>query len=399
MTRSLTSLALPLQPIDPAETCATVYDRFTEDRDTLTFPVVDAGHPIGLVNRHDFVHAMAQKFGRALYDKRPITALMDSAPLVVDVATPLETLNRLIVDEKPSALLEGFIVTRDDQYVGIGTALSLLQYTNNLIHTRARELDEARRSAEQASITKSRFLATMSHEFRTPLNAVMGFSELIASETYGPISDQRYIDYANMIRESGDHLLTIVNDVLDMSRVEAGKLTLHENPFDPLVLVRRCVTLLEPLARDGDIELSFHSPPMLPDLFGDEHKIQQILFNLLSNAIKFTPPGGDVRLRMTQTESEFIFAVIDTGIGVAEEDIPRILEPFVQAQSDDQRTYGGTGLGLPLTKSLVELHGGTLEFSSIKEVGTTVTVRLPAERIITGSESVAAERPQLREVS
>jgi two-component system cell cycle sensor histidine kinase PleC len=362
------------------------------------FPVVEAGHPIGLVNRHDFVHAMAQKYGRALYDKRPITALMDDSPLVVDVATPLETLNRLIVDEKPTALLEGFIVTRDDSYVGIGTALSLLQYTNNLIHARARELEDARRLAEQANIAKSRFLATMSHEFRTPMNAVMGFSELIANESYGPISDARYVEYANLIRESGEHLLTIIDDVLDMSRIEAGKLSLNESPFDPLSLVRRCIALLEPQARESEIGLSCHCPAIVPDLFGDEHKMQQVLFNLISNAIKFTPPGGDVRVRMTHTESEFIFAVVDTGIGVAADDIPRILEPFVQVEADDCRKYGGTGLGLPLTKSLVELHDGILEFTSTKAVGTTVTVRLPAARIVVGGKDAHQGRPALREV-
>jgi len=381
MSGSLESLALSVPPISPDQTCAAVYDHFTANEDIITVPVVENDRPIGLINRHEFIHALAQKYGRALYDRRPIRMLMDASPLVVDVGTPLETLNRLIVDNNPNALLQGFFITRDDRYLGIGTALSLLQHINQHMHTRARELDEARRSAEQASVSKSRFLATMSHELRTPLNAIMGFSELIEQEIYGPLGDPQYAEYAGLIRSSGEHLLTIIDDVLDMSRIEAGKLELAEEIFSPVELATRCVKTLGPQARDKNVTLSIDHPSDLPDLYADPGKFRQVIFNLLSNAVKFTPSGGTVEIRMRETDAEFILAVIDNGIGIDAEDLSRVLEPFVQADNGLQRQYNGTGLGLPLTKSLVELHAGTLEIKSIEGLGTTVVARLPADRI------------------
>lgn len=382
MSLSLESLAEPAIPMDADKPCADIYDRFTDDRDLLTIPIVEGTRPVGLVNRHEFIQAMAHQFGRALYDRQPISTMMDTTPLIVEATTPVETLNRLIVDEKPSALLKGFLVIRNGHYLGIGTALSLLQLTNTLMYARARELEEARRAAEQASASKSRFLATMSHELRTPLNAVMGFSELIEQEAYGPVGDPQYIEYASLIRTSGEHLLTIIEDVLDMSRIEAGKLKLYEEEFAPEDVARRCVSLIGPIAKAGGVSVGFECPDNLPRLVGDHNKLQQVTFNLLTNAVKFTPAGGTVRLRMNETADAFVIAVVETGIGIDAADIPRIVQPFVQAESGHQRKHGGTGLGLPLSKSLVELHGGSLEISSTKGVGTTVSVLLPASRII-----------------
>lgn len=388
MSGSLKSLALSIPPISPDQTCAAVYDHFTANEDFITVPVVENDRPIGLINRHEFIHALAQQYGRALYDRQPIRTLMDSAPLVVDVDTPLETLNRLIVDSNPNALLQGFFITRDDRYLGIGTALSLLQHINQHMHIRARELEEARRSAEQASISKSRFLAAMSHELRTPLNAVMGFSELIEQETYGPLGDPQYVEYASLIRSSGEHLLTIIDDVLDMSRIEAGKLELAEEIFSPIEMAIRCVKTLSTQASDKSVTLSIDHPADLPDLYADPGKMRQVIFNLLSNAVKFTPAGGTIELRMRDTDEEFILAVIDNGIGIDAKDLSRVLEPFVQADNGLQRQYNGTGLGLPLTKSLVELHAGTLEIKSIQGLGTTVIARLPADCIVQDSRTL-----------
>ena len=381
MVSSLQSLADPQPPVDAATACADIYKTFNDDHDLLNVAIVADGMPAGLVNRHDFILAMAHQYGRALYDRQPISTMMDTNPLIVDERTPLETLNRLIVDEKPGALLKGFIVTRSDSYLGIGSALSLLQLTNSHMQARAREINEAWRAAEQASDAKSRFLATMSHELRTPLNAVMGFSELIEQESYGPVGDPQYVEYAGLIRASGEHLLTIINDVLDMSRVEAGKLELYEEEFVPQDLAERCIALIRPLASDQGVSVGFECPNGLPKLRGDRNKLQQVAFNLLTNAVKFTPAGGTVRLRMNAGQDGFVLAVVDTGIGMKADDIPRVLQPFVQADTGNQRRQGGTGLGLPLSKSLVELHGGTLEITSVKDVGTTVTVRLPKERV------------------
>ncbi len=385
MPRSLESLVLSLAPAAPTDTCATVYDQFTANEDLITIPVVDGDHPLSLINRHEFVHALAQQYGRALYDRQPISTLMDAQPLVVDINTSLETLNRLIVDDNPNALLQGFFITHEERYIGIGTALSLLQHTNQHMHARARELDEARRSAEQASISKSRFLATMSHELRTPLNAVMGFSELIEQEAYGPAGDPHYVEYAGLIRNSGEHLLTIIDDVLDMSRIEAGKLELAEETFEPVDLVMRCVSILKTQAEEKGVALSIDHPSSLPELYADPGKMRQVVFNLVSNAVKFTPAGGSVEIRMRASDTEFILAVVDTGIGIDANDLSRVMEPFIQADNSLQRQYNGTGLGLPLTKSLIELHGGTLEIKSIKDVGTTVVARLPADRLVSGT--------------
>ncbi len=385
MSNSLQRLADPQPPIDAETSCAEVYQAFHEDHDRLTIAVVDGDRPTGLINRHDFILAMAHQYGRALYDKQPIATMMDTNALIVDERTPLETLNRLIVDEKPGALLKGFIVTRDGEYLGIGTALSLLQLTNIHMQARARELSDAWRAAEQASDAKSRFLATMSHELRTPLNAVMGFSELIEQESYGPVGDPQYVEYAGLIRSSGEHLLTIIEDVLDMSRIEAGKLEIYEEEFVPHDLADRCIALINPIAADKGVSVGCEYPDDLPNLTGDRNKLQQVVFNLLTNAVKFTPTGGTVRLRLNAGESGFVFAVVDTGIGIDAEDIPRVLQPFVQADTGHHRKQGGTGLGLPLSKSLVELHDGELAITSVKDVGTTVTVRLPHERIVTES--------------
>ena len=382
MKKSLENLIEFQPPTQAGTICAEILEKFSNDPDLLTIPIVSSERPVGLVNRHEFIQAMAHQYGRALYDRQPVEAMMDTAPLVVEVSIPLETLNRLIVDEKPSALLKGFIVTRDGDYLGIGTALSLLQLTNAVMQERARELDEPRLSAEQASASKSRFLATMSHELRTPLNAVMGFSELIEQESYGPVGDPHYIEYAGLIRSSGEHLLTIIEDVLDMSRIEAGKLSLREVEFAPAELAERCMSLITPIAQENGVSVGFERPDDLPNLIGDHNKLQQVTFNLLTNAVKFTPNGGTVRLRMNETDAGFMIAVIDTGIGIDPEDIPRVLQPFVQAESSDQRSHGGTGLGLPLSHSLVEMHGGKLQITSTKGVGTTVTVALPRDRII-----------------
>lgn len=382
MKKSLESLVEFQPPTDAGTICAEILEKFSDNPDLLTIPIVSGDRPVGLVNRHEFIQAMAHQYGRALYDRQPIEAMMDAAPLVVEVSIPLETLNRLIVDEKPSALLKGFIVTRDGDYLGIGTALSLLQMTKTVMHERARELEDARQSAEQASASKSRFLATMSHELRTPLNAVMGFSELIEQESYGPVGDPQYVEYAGLIRSSGEHLLNIIEDVLDMSRIEAGKLNLYEEEFAPETVAERCISLIKHIARESGVSVGFERPEHLPNLIGDQHKLQQVTFNLLTNAVKFTPEGGTVRLRMNVTDTGFIIAVIDTGIGIDPEDIPRVLQPFVQAESSDHRRHGGTGLGLPLSKTLVEMHGGTLQITSAKGVGTTVTVTLPHDRIV-----------------
>ncbi len=247
----------------------------------------------------------------------------------------------------------------------------------------ADDLSLARDQAEAANQAKSEFLAAMSHELRTPLNAVIGFSEIIKDETFGPVGSTRYRDYANDINQSGQHLLDLINDILDLSKVEAGVDELHEEDIDIRDLTRAVFTLVGERARRESTKLELDLADDLPLLRADERKLKQILVNLLSNAIKFTEAGGLITLKAwCRSDSGFVFQVIDTGIGIAPEDIQKALSQFGQVDSDLNRQYDGTGLGLPLTKCLAELHGGGLDLQSQVGVGTTATIRLPASRIV-----------------
>lgn len=247
----------------------------------------------------------------------------------------------------------------------------------------AEDLAIARDQAEDANRTKSMFLATMSHELRTPLNAIIGFSELIGGEMFGPVGNDSYREYANDIRESGQHLLDLINDILDLSKFESGCDELCEENIDISELTRSTRWLVTGRAQDGNVELATELADEAPMLRADKLKLKQILINLLSNAIKFTDPGGKITLKAwCSMNSGYVFQVVDTGIGIALEDIPKALMPFQQIDNRLNRKYQGTGLGLPLSKSLIEMHGGSLDLQSQVGVGTTVTVRFPAERIV-----------------
>ncbi len=256
------------------------------------------------------------------------------------------------------------------------------------IQARDSELQIARSAAESANHAKSKFLATMSHELRTPLNAIIGFAEVIKDQAFGSVGNVKYCDYANDIHDSGRHLLALINDILDLSKVESGAEELYEENIEVPDLVRSAVSLVRQRAMDGRVELELNIRRELPLLHADERKFKQILVNLLTNAIKFTDPGGVVTFKAWyRAESGFVFQVIDTGMGIAPEDIPKALSQFGQVDNALSRQYEGTGLGLPLSKSLVELHGGSFDLQSKVGVGTTITMRLPARRI--GGESEA----------
>lgn len=256
----------------------------------------------------------------------------------------------------------------------------LEQQRASLIHL-ADDLRDAREQAEAASRAKSQFLAAVSHELRTPLNAILGFAEIIKGEMIGPVGNKRYLSYALDIYQSGDHLLSLINDILDISKVESGNMELNEEQIDLSDLIASVVRLMKQRAKENQLELSVVIRDDLPILYADERKLKQVLVNLLSNAVKFTEPGGTVALKAWhQANSGFVFQVIDNGIGMAPQDIPKALSQFGQIDSDRNRKQDGTGLGLPLSKSLVEMHGGSLDLQSQLGVGTTATVRLPAVR-------------------
>jgi signal transduction histidine kinase len=248
---------------------------------------------------------------------------------------------------------------------------------------------EAKTKAEIANRTKTEFLANMSHELRTPLNAIMGFSELMKGQMLGPVGNPTYVDYARDIHQSAAHLLQIINDILDLSKVEAGKIELDEQSIDMHALVDSALRLVGERAHEAGVTVSNEVPPDMPQLFADERLLKQILINLLSNSIKFTEKGGAVRVRAEREATGVIaISVADTGIGISEEDLPKVMEPFRQADSALSRKYEGTGLGLPLVKSFVELHRGVFELRSQLGAGTTATMRFPRDRV--RSESSAA---------
>ncbi len=242
---------------------------------------------------------------------------------------------------------------------------------------------EARERAELANRAKSEFLANMSHELRTPLNAVIGFSDMICRETFGPVGSYKYREYVKHINWAGVHLLEIINDILDLSKIEAGGLTLYEETFDASSVIRSCLTLVKERATDADIQVECDIASDVPALRADKRMLKQILINLLSNAVKFTHAGGTITVRTWfHADDGYVFQIADTGAGIALEDIPKALTPFGQVDGDLNRKHEGTGLGLPLTKALTELHGGSLVLHSEVGVGTTVTVRFPADRVV-----------------
>jgi signal transduction histidine kinase len=241
----------------------------------------------------------------------------------------------------------------------------------------------AKEQADFANRSKSEFLANMSHELRTPLNAIIGFAEIIKGEMFGPAGQPQYVEYARDIYDSGELLLSLINDILDMSKIEAGKRTLSETVLNVERVVESVVRLVAARAKAGKLHLHFNVAKDLPALRGEEKALKQILTNLLTNAIKFTPEGGDVSLTAGLDESLRIFIrVEDSGIGMAPDDIPVALAPFGQIESVLSRKNQGTGLGLPMTVALAELHDGKLDLKSKLGAGTTATVTFPADRVV-----------------
>jgi len=264
-----------------------------------------------------------------------------------------------------------------------------LEDTQRALKKASNDLTVALGKAAEASKAKSEFLASMSHELRTPLNAVIGFSDTMLLEIFGPLGD-RYKGYAADIHSSGAHLLALINDVLDLSRLDAGKGELHEEIFNPVELIAESVRMLTSQAEKAEIALVTDIATGLPGLKADKRRIKQILVNLMSNAVKFTPAGGQVRVSARKTDAGLELTVADSGIGIAPQDIPKVLETFGQIDSSLSRKYEGSGLGLPLSKRLAELHGGTLALESAVNVGTTVTVTLPPVRLAAPDMAAAA---------
>jgi len=249
------------------------------------------------------------------------------------------------------------------------------------------ELRQAKVQADAANRTKSAFLANMSHELRTPLNAIIGFSEILRGEMFGALGNPKYRDYAQDIHASGRHLLDLINNILDHAKIEAGQIQLQESDLSVPHVVDDCVRLMRDRAAAARVDVRTNVAPTLPPLLADELRLRQIVLNLLSNAIKFTPSEGEVSLSAALDANGWLHLVIaDTGIGIAPADIPLALAPFGQVNRN-AREQEGTGLGLPLTKELVEMHGGTFSIASTVGTGTTIDIAFPPGRVRSGSDS------------
>jgi len=328
---------------------------------------------IGCVVIFMLVLILSLWLGRQL--TRPLQHLktvVDNASL--DAAVPLgELMNR---QDEVGSLASSFNK--------IFTSLQSLNLTlEEKIQEKTREHQLAKNEAERASKAKSEFLSSMSHDLRTPLNAIIGFSDMMRAKTFGPLGNAHYDAYADDIYNSGEHLISLINDILDLSKIEAGKYDLVEQPLDVSVLIQACFRQVKNMADTSGLTLTATVAPDLPHLRGDKRVLTQILNNLLSNAIKFTEDGGKIAVTAKVDESNGIaISVEDTGIGMSKEGIDKALRPFEQADTTHSRNHEGTGLGLPLCINFMKLHGGNITVQSELGKGATVTARFPAKRTI-----------------
>ncbi len=291
-----------------------------------------------------------------------------------------------------SALLAFFIYIGNRLYNANLKLLSFQSEKDDLIAELevAKSLsDEARRRAEEANLAKSRFLASMSHELRTPLNAILGFSEVMATEVLGPLNNPMYKEYSRDIHNSGQHLLNLINEILDLSRIEAGKYDLQESEISLLEIAEDCIGMVQLRARGKNISISEQFEPALPPIWADEKSMRQVILNLLSNAVKFTPQGGEIKVKVGWTGSGGQYVSIkDNGPGIAEEEIPIVLSAFGQGSVAIKSAEQGTGLGLPIVQAILAKHGGQFLLKSRLREGTEAIAILPAKRILQSMPAV-----------
>jgi PAS domain S-box-containing protein len=278
------------------------------------------------------------------------------------------------------------------EYDADGSVIAIFGIIQDITERKRIETDlrAALEQAEVASRAKSRFLASMSHELRTPLNAVLGFSEMIRDQRLGPTAAARYREYAADIHDSGTHLLSLIDGLLDVSKIEAGRYELHEDRLDLRLVIERAVRTVQPVAARKEQSVHVELPGARILLTADEKALHQILLNLLSNALKFSHPHGVIEVRVMAGMEGLVLVVEDHGIGIPEDQLPHVGKPFFQAHPSTARITGGTGIGLTVTRSLVEMHGGTLTVASQYGHGTRVTVILPLERVVSSASPSAA---------
>ena len=340
--------------------------------------------------------AASRLMGHGLFDRvhvadRPafLTAISESAIKQKTIAIEYRLRRETPEADQRSSTEPSFIWVEmrcqpDDSETGDARKSSkphIVAVTKDISGRKAAELalEAVRLQAEQANDAKYRFLATVSHELRTPLNAIIGFSEILASAPAGSVNAQHQTNYARLIRDSGEHLLAVVNSILDVSRIESGQFMIRPRPFSIAALIESCVEIMTLDAGQKGIRLSVELAAILPEIVADERAVRQIVLNLLSNAIKFSGQDGRVIVGGRVERDEFLLSVADSGIGIAEGDLKQLGNPFFQAHASYDRPYEGSGLGLSVVKGLIELHGGRIDIASRLGEGTKVTMRLPLD--------------------
>lgn len=367
-----------------------------------TVLVTDEHGLAGIISERDIIRAMSEHGAAAI--ELPAARIMSEG---VITCTGEDSLAEILA-QMSSHTIRHMPVLSNKQVVGLVSIRDILNFQQQMFvadierrkqdskaleeafsnleaafEARTEEYRLARDAALDANRAKSEFLATMNHELRTPLNAIIGFSDVMRTEALGPIGSPRYQEYVSDINESGCLLLSLINDLLDMSKIESGKEELLEEAVGLQSAADIALKLVSDRVAKKNILVEMDIDAQIPLLWADERKIKQILTNLLSNAVKFTPDEGTVTVKAwCRPGSGFVIQVADTGIGIASEEIPKALSKFGQIGSSLSGNYDGTGLGLPLAKSYVELHGGSLDLQSELDVGTTVSLRFPASRIV-----------------
>jgi signal transduction histidine kinase/DNA-binding response OmpR family regulator len=387
-------LAAPIPTIEQNTTCEEV-SKFLGDNPEISAAAIvnDAHNVVGMLNTANFLARYSKQYSRELYGRKAILKMANNEPLVFDESLDITELTATLPAAKSDDLLNGFAITRDGKYLGVGSGGALLRAQLTLLKSHEQVLEGALKAAEEAKIaaehanrTKSQFLANMSHEIRTPMNGVLGMTSLLLDTEL--TEDQRRL--ASVVQESGESLLSLLNDILDISKLEAGKLDLESIDFDLLAVVESAAVLLEAKAREKGIEIAVLVESDAQGTYsGDPTRLRQILLNLISNAIKFTEKGGvsvQVAVKILASKAgdgsviPLHFEISDTGIGIGREALGTLFKSFQQADGSMTRRYGGTGLGLSICKQLVEKMGGEIGCNSELGVGSTFWFTIPLAR-------------------
>ncbi|HEY3916476.1 MAG TPA: ATP-binding protein [Stellaceae bacterium] len=330
-----------------------------------------------------FVLTMGALVAGSILDSRPSMVLVTILMLLAGVGTSVLAGLSVFLLREVGQRAEHEIQLAEERVLLREANARLAEERIRLRHINV-ELKQSKERAEAANEAKSQFLANMSHELRTPLNAIIGFSQIIKEQVMGPVGVPRYAEYASDIVSAGEHLLALINNVLDISKIQAGKVDLKEEFVDLHEIVRKSVAAVTTQAQKSKVSLQVDLPPTLPPICADSVALRQILINLLSNAVKFTPEDGVVTVNAERSSNgDLAIVVADTGIGMDDGEIAIALEPFRQVENALTKRHDGTGLGLPIARRLVELHGGRIGIASVKNLGTVIRVYLPADRVLT----------------